>query len=403
MGKNEDVIHGAEGSERDWALLREIHNAPCYRSTVIRMRAGIHTLIATVLVCIATVGYTFRMPEFGRFFRGENDFLPRYAQARMATRSDQFNIDAGYREQERAIGAHIAGAYNDRLPWQSLLLMPIASLPYLAAFWVWTGLNLACFAALVRYWLLPRDLIIWGVLFFPVAGSLIVGQDGLFLALCAAAVLIFAERNSDVCAGLSLALCTAKPHLFLLVPLAIIAQRRWKLLTSAMVSVGGLLLAGSLAAGWDWLPRLMAIMTTLGGQVAGDALRRPSVFQFGVNPATITVAVLLVIGFSLAIWRARNLQTGIALAIIGSILVAPHTAVYDLPVLLVAVPALGLASYGRWLQIALLTPVPYWALLNGAPWNSLLPLMLLVACAISASTWIVRPTDRALELIPPSI
>src|SRR5262245_13545126 len=139
------------------------------------MRAGIHTLIATLLFCVATVGYTFHMPEFGRFFHGENDFLPRYVQARMATSPEQFDIEAGYREQERISGGHIAGAYNDRLPWQAVLLAPLGYLPYRSAYWTWIVLSLACFAALVRYWLLPRDLVVWGILFFPSAASLMVG------------------------------------------------------------------------------------------------------------------------------------------------------------------------------------------------------------------------------------
>jgi hypothetical protein len=58
-------------------------------------------------------------------------------------------------------------------------------------------------------------------------------------------------------------------------------------------------------------------------------------------------------------------------------LIAPHTAIYDLPLLLVALPALPLASFAKWIRYALLTPVPYWAALSETPWSTALPLMLL--------------------------
>src|SRR5450759_483849 len=101
------------------------------------------------------------MPESARFFLGHNDFLPLYTLGRMVGTDRMYDVEAGYREQDRTVGFHLEGAYHDRFPWQALLLAPLGRLPYLPAYWLWVGLNLACFAILIRFWLLPRDYVLW--------------------------------------------------------------------------------------------------------------------------------------------------------------------------------------------------------------------------------------------------
>lgn len=107
-------------------------------------------------------------------------------------------------------------------------------------------------------------------------------------------------------------------------------------------------------------------------------------FQFGVNEWTITLALLMAVVFGFLILRSRTLEAGLALAVLGRILLAPHTAIYDLLPLLVALPALPLLSFGHWLRIALYTPFPYCALLNGLPWSVVVPVMLLAVAGLSA-------------------
>jgi hypothetical protein len=349
------------------------------------MRPIAHTAIATFLLCAATAAYTYHMPEFERFFAGHNDFLPRYTQGRAVGSGLMYDVEAGYREQDRTVGFHISGAYHDRFPWQALLFAPLGRLPYPWAYWLWIGTNLACFAAVLRFWLLPRDYVLWGSVFFPAAASIIVGQDSLMVAACMAGALLLANRGRDVAAGLLLALCTTKPHLFLLVPVALVAQRRWRLLASAIFGTLGLLGVSTAVAGLDWGSRWFAIVKLLGRDSGLDVPLRPSLFQFGVNGGTIAAAALLAITLGAAIWQARTLERGIAAAIIGGIVIAPHTSVYDLPLLLIALPVLPLGRYSQWLRIALLTPLPYWGLLRGSPWNSALPLLFLAV--VAASVW----------------
>jgi hypothetical protein len=330
-----------------------------------------HAALATIVLCIATVGYTYHMPEFGRFFTGINEFLPHYTQARLAFSPAQYDIEAGYREQESVAGFHIVGAYHDRLPWQSLMMAPLGWLPYNAAYWVWVSLNLLAFAGLVIIWLAPRDFVLWGAAFLPAAACFIRQQDTLMLALCLAGALRLAAKRHDFAAGLVLALCTAKPHLFVLVPLALLAHRRWKIIYGATIGTLGLLLLGTVTAGWDWPARLWTVLEVLGRHTGLDMARRPSVFQFAMSPWTIALAAMVVVGFGTLVWRTRSLEAGIALATLGSILIAPHAAIYDLPLLLVVLPALPLSGWRNRFRLLLFSPLPYWALLNDAPWSTL--------------------------------
>lgn len=347
------------------------------------MKPSTHTLLAAILLCAATVGYTYHMPEFLRFFAGQNDFLPRYTHGRLVGSADVYGIETGYREQERATGVHIVGAYHDRFPWQALVFSSFSWLPYTAAYWLWITMNLACFAIVVRYWLLPRDCVLWGVVFFPVAASLIVAQDSLMLAACMVGVLRLAERGKDVPAGLLLALCTAKPHLFLLLPLALVFRRRWKLFASAAGGTAALLAISTVVAGRGWLSQMLGVAGLLARDLGGDVQRRPTVFQFGVNPATLAAAAVLAALVAAVIWRTRDFPAAVGIAMIGSILLAPHTSVYDLPLLLVALPALPLGVYGNWLRILLWTPLPYWALLRDRPWSTVLPLLLVAVIGLA--------------------
>lgn len=356
-----------------------------------KIAVPVHAAIATLLLCLTTVGY-FHHIGFDRFLAGTNDFLPRYTQARMVGTKQMYSIEAGFREQERISGIHIEEAYNDRFPWQALLMAPLGRLPYLWAYWIWIGLILAAFAGLVWNWLLPLDYVLWGAVFLPMAACLIVGQDTILLTLCLAGVLRLAEKRRDIAAGLLLALCTAKPHLFLLVPLALIAHRRWRMVSSAALGILGLLIVGTPAAGLAWPLRWWAVVQSVGSNSVLNVATRPSVFQFGIQPWTIGLALALAIAFGALIWCSRTLETGVALAVIGSILIAPHSAIYDLPLLLVALPALPLVTCGRWLRIALFTPVPYWALLNGAPWSMTVPLMLITTVGVCA--WGPRRAPR---------
>ena len=151
------------------------------------------------------------------------------------------------------------------------------------------------------------------------------------------------EQDRPLLSGFVLGLAFIKPHLMFLIPLVLIIQRRWRIL-------GGLALAGALE---------VVISVALGGFAgAQNYVRFLRVRQHDLSPtpermmnvyaiarnlkidsaAFNTALVLIVLGCVLAIcWRGSWWQ-GFSAAIIGTLLIAPHTYLYDST--LVILPAL---------------------------------------------------------------
>ena len=81
--------------------------------------------------------------------------------------------------------------------------------------------------------------------------------------------------------------------------------------------------AGTVAAGVDWPIRWWQTVTALRAELNHygylDA-HSPSLFQFGVSPATIGLALLVAGAFGYWIWRCRSLRMKFAIAVIGSII-----------------------------------------------------------------------------------
>jgi hypothetical protein len=131
-------------------------------------------------------------------------------------------------------------------PVFALLCAPLALLPYLAAWAVWTGATFAAFAAALRRILPGRE----GLLLALGAPASFVcvlhGQTGFAVAAVCAWGLVLLDRRPLLAGGV-LSLLACKPHFAVLVPLLLLVGGRWRAL--AALAGGTLLLAlASLAA-----------------------------------------------------------------------------------------------------------------------------------------------------------
>ena len=148
-----------------------------------------------------------------------------------------------------------------------LLCLPFAALPYLLGFAAFVGVSLSALAVGLRR-ILTRGAdwggaewggaewggAEWGggwlggylpVLAFPgLLINAVTGQNGFWSASCFAWALLWLERRPGL-AGAALGALVIKPHLALVVPVALLAARRWR----ALVSCGAVALAW-LAVSW---------------------------------------------------------------------------------------------------------------------------------------------------------
>jgi hypothetical protein len=227
---------------------------------------------------------------------------------------------------------------------------------------VWTLLGLGGYLLIIRR-IAPHHLIIWWALAFPGAfQNFGYGQNGFLSVILLGGGLLLLESNPFL-GGLLLGLFSYKPHLFILVPLALLAGRQWRALAGLLTGALGLMLASMLVFGPDiwrvFLGSLHNSMQILGrGQVGGGGTlpltKVVSVFaalrMAGLGtPWSLTVqaAVSLAAAAGVVwIWgrRARAAPTS-AVLVLGILLFTPYDFVYDLTLLALPLAWLGWEGY----------------------------------------------------------
>jgi hypothetical protein len=281
-----------------------------------------------------------------------------------------------------------------RMPWVAEALAPLGKLSYPAAFWTWqVSLVLAAvaFLAVSPY----KEALPFAGLSLPLINSWVVGQDSVLLLLFVALALRCCSRGRHVVAGLLLSLCVCnKPHLFVFLPL-LLWSLRLRMLFKGLV-LGSAVLTGIsfLSAGWAWpayyyrgilqnpsFNPWKEHMTSLASVPAG----------FASWLALLTVALVW-----WALRQTSRIDHGVGLVLVGSLLVAPHSYVYDHSLLLVALPPfLTLGSGLRLFTGLMLLPVVYLVFTaRDPPWPAGAPLLLLAWLGVAAWKLHASPPSR---------
>jgi hypothetical protein len=264
---------------------------------------------------------------------GGADFLPFYAAAKLLPGLAIYDPHAIYRTEIASIGGMRDALVFIRIPAFAALVWPLAHLSYPMAQAAWFELRALAAAGFVFAW--PhnphRITALAAAFFLPLAGALSGDQDTPFLLLWIALAERLAPRR-PFAAGLLLALCAAKPHLFLLLPVFLWIHRRT--LIPGFLSGGAALLAVSFAvAGPRWPQALLAV------------LRLPAIEPWGVFnlhslalPTPVEIALTAAIAgaalFAIVRWSAR---IALAATLTAGLLLSYHTSLADAALLLPAV------------------------------------------------------------------
>jgi hypothetical protein len=342
-----------------------------------------------------------------KILRGWNDYVMLYAGSRLAGSSDLYDQRRMIQVERETAGAGGEALQFTRPPYYAVVLWPLGRLPYRLSYAVWQLLSLAAVLAFV--WLWPsgnRWPALWACSWsVPLAASFAQGQDCAFLMLWIALALRFYESRPFL-AGLALSLCAPKFHLFLLLPILIVVQRRWRMAYGFLTGAGAMVAVSFLAGGWGWpmdyyqllrSPKIspgINIMPNLHGLLAGVPHAIALEVAAGVLVAVAAGAAARRLGFPLAL----------AATLAGGLLVSIHAYPADAVVL---IPALLLILSGaQWsgLRAAaclLLTPVASVGLILGGTAIDLLRLALVfvvAAIALERSGKAGTPPDRALAV-----
>jgi hypothetical protein len=232
-----------------------------------------------------------------------------------------------------------------------LLLRPLGHLPFALALPLWSaltgGLYFVAARRLVGGWL--------ALAFAPAMISASVGQTGLLVAALFLTAVATLERAPSV-SGLLLGALVLKPHLALLVPIALLAGREWKAIAGATLASALILTAAWCAFGMEAYRAWLAALGQQGGRWFDPLVlgKIQSVFVLVASLTGNERVGYLVQGLVTAVtagavawtWRTRSdgLTRGAMLAA-GAVLATPYVFSYDTPLLVL--PIWWLAREGK--------------------------------------------------------
>jgi hypothetical protein len=221
-----------------------------------------------------------------------------------------------------------------RPPIYATALSPLAALPPHAAFAVWELVNVAAVIGFVLV-LDPSPFgLVMTALFLPLGLSFRQGQDMALWLLCIGLSMALLRRKKPFMAGLVLALCGMKFHLFLLVPVFLLARKAGRM-AAGLCAGGALLIFGCFALfGRNWVFQYYSCVME-----NQKHLRSTGSFLTVLQVQWWPVVVCLGMG-ALCYWACRyvqNPEAALSSAVGLGLFVAPRLYLYDA---VVALPAL---------------------------------------------------------------
>jgi hypothetical protein len=270
-------------------------------------------------------------------------------------------------------------------PFEALIFVPLAWLPYFKAYLAWNLINLAILCAIplllrAHIPILNRHSALFWILaelaFAPIFFTLMQGQDSILLLLIFALVFVALKRNAGFGAGALLALGLFRFHLVLPLALVFFLRRKgnalWGFSSVALV----LLLISASLVGWNTLlhyPSYVWHLEAAQGRGAIFPANMPTLHGFLDNligrhlgkVARDVVTALASVGLCILAavrWphagEPAKLDLAFSLVVVVTVMVSYHAYVHDLSLLLFAV--LLVANYlwtavsSRYWQVCLL-------------------------------------------------
>ncbi|WP_042337657.1 glycosyltransferase family 87 protein [Paraburkholderia ferrariae] len=310
-------------------------------------RLRLYPLVALACYVLATLSYLVRVLWL---HPGEHlgpislDFVAFWSASHLALQGhamSAYHVPTITAVETAALG-HDVGL----LPWLYpptflLFVYPLALMPYRLAATVFLGFTLLAFVA-VCHATLPRRRVALIALAFPGAAIVLAaGQNGLLTASFIGLGLVMLERRPWL-AGFCLGLLCIKPHLAVLIPLALLGSRSWRALFATAATALAMLAVSTLAFGFGTLQAFVQNMGLIAGFVDSGvaALARiptffslarmlhvPTSLAYALQGVSACVGALAVI---YAWWRPCAFELRAATLVCATLMVSPYLFDYDL-------------------------------------------------------------------------
>ncbi|MBN9549331.1 MAG: DUF2029 domain-containing protein [Alphaproteobacteria bacterium] len=239
-----------------------------------------------------------------------------------------------------------------------LLGVPLATLPILPAYLIWTVGTVLCLWLAIRPLKLGAAVELAIVLSPAVVWNSVFGQNGALTTALLVGGLALAPKR-PLLAGILFGLLTIKPHLGILVPFCLLASGNWRAIFAAIGTAVVIAVATGLFFGFDvWRlfltetrPLMTAIMEAPYPQPyqynATTVFFTTRAVGIGLVPAYGVQAVATVASVAMAVWlwwpgRLVSHQERVALTAVLAILATPYGYTYDTIGVAVAVAMLAM-------------------------------------------------------------
>lgn len=312
----------------------------------IRRIAPIWVIAAGVFFCLDILRDTGKnLTAHGRPIG--DDFVNFWSGAWLAWHgraADIFNWPAYHAFQQSIVGLDI-GPYNySYSPVLLLLSAPLAALPYVPGLAAWIAASWFAFFRALRLALPGRDALLLAAATPAVFVSALGGQNGCWTAALLGGGLSLLERRPAI-AGLLFGLLIYKPHLGLLIPVALLAGRQWRALCAASATTLVLIAASFALVGpavWtDYLRHADELRHMAVEDGVGAWHRTISLFVLARNlgadvPAAYAVQAAVALAaaaiVALAWLRDVSAPARYVLLVLGTFLATPYLQDYDMVV-----------------------------------------------------------------------
>jgi hypothetical protein len=283
------------------------------------------------------------------------DFITFWSAARLAAAgapAAAYDLARLFAEQRSAVpglGMPFAWHYP---PTFLLVVLPLAALPYLWGWVLWLGATLSLFLGTVARATRQQGAL-WLALAFP--GTFVNGlhgQNGFLTTALMGGGLMLLERR-PVLAGVLFGLTSWKPQFGLLLPIVLVATRRWSALAAAAATTLALAALSVAALGiepWQAFVDNRSLLRLVLEQGYLPWAKMPTAFvaarllgaPVGASYALQAIVAVIVVAAVVALWRSRA-EPGLKAAglVVGSLMLSPYGFDYDLAMLALPIAWLG--------------------------------------------------------------
>lgn len=252
-----------------------------------------------------------------------------------------YDIHAFHAFQQGIAGPTLSGYHYSYPPVMLLLSAPIALVPYVPALFVWLGASWYAFYRVLKNVMQGRGAWLFALATPAVLINAVGGQNGCWTAALLGGGLTLVDRRPYLAGGL-FGLMVYKPQLAILIPVALIAGRKWRAVLAAGVTAGTLIALSALLFGADVWAQYFRLATALRHVILeenGVVHRMVSVFV-AARPlgASVETAYIIQAVFGLAacvavaaVWfkdAPANIRNAVLL--LGTCLATPYLQDYDL-------------------------------------------------------------------------